>query len=121
MSISTHVGVILQTNISGRIEEGENAFDAALRETKEEVNFSPEDLNIYPQHYQQLSQLTKTKKKMKTLDYYLAELKNPQQAPQLSHEHSEYRWLTKDEIKSVLDHPDFIELIDSFESIAKTL
>lgn len=105
----------------GRIDKGEDALQSALREAKEEVNYSPEDLNIYPQHYQQLSQLTKTKKKVKTLDYFLAELKNPQQEPQLSHEHSEYRWLTKEEITSVLDRPDFVELINSFEIKAMSL
>lgn len=52
--------------------------------------------------------------KSKTLDCWLAKLKDVQKAPKLSHEHSEYRWMTKNEITSVLDYPEVTELINNF-------
>lgn len=55
--------------------------------------------------------------KKKIVNYWLAKLKDVQKVPKLSDEHVEYRWLTKEEIKSmtVNVHPEFANLLDKFD------
>lgn len=96
-------------------------MEAGLRETHEEVNLSPEDLIVYPQYHKQLSQKMKRKDKFKTVDFYLAKLKNPLQVITLSDELSAYRWLPKDEITSVSNNSDYIEMFNEFDPIVRKL
>lgn len=52
----------------------------------------------------------------KSVIYWLAELKNPQFDPKLSHEHTEFRWLTKDNAILLNGFDDYAEMINDFHS-----
>lgn len=98
----------------GRIDEGEDAFTSAIRETKEEVDYSVDDLNIFKDEMRQIKQDRRNGKEKKLI-YWLAELKDSYKVPVLSDEHSGYLWLRKDEIVWVHDNPEFLEMIRSFD------
>ena len=98
----------------GRVDEGEDDFMAALRETKEEVDFNANDLEIYRNHKISINSTTKHGKN-KILIFWPAELKSINKNPTLS-EHSEYRWLNKDEASSLCS-TDFISMFTQFDNI----
>lgn len=61
------------------------------------------------------------KGKKKIVKFWLAELKDVRKEPELSAEHSEYRWLDKDDAIRKCKVPEFIEMINKFDCVAKTL
>lgn len=61
------------------------------------------------------------KGKTKTVKFWLAELRDVNKQPELSHEHSEYRWLSKEDAISICDIPEFTAILNEFDSYAKTL
>lgn len=68
----------------------------ALREAEEEVGFTADDLDIHRNHQMIVNSTTKHGKE-KIAIYWPAELKSINKNPTLSSEHSEYRWVNKDE------------------------
>lgn len=93
-----------------------------MRKLQDETSYKPEDLIIYPQHYEKLSQKREHKKGKKTTEFWLAELKDSSKEPKLNRsKHSEFRWLTAEQIPSIIDNKDFIKLIKEFEAKAKSL
>lgn len=101
-------------SLSGRIDNGEDDFAAALRETEEESGYTIDDLNIHADNPLFSNQRTRNGKH-KTVIYWLAELVNIEKSPTLSDEHSEYRWLTKDETIAICDVPEFTEIVNHFD------
>ena len=74
----------------GHVDPGETEMQAAERETEEEAGLSRE-------HYNTLEGFHKTlrypvRNKMKRVEYWLAELRDPNTPVKLSDEHREYRW-----------------------------
>lgn len=96
------------------MEPHEDDISAALRETEEEAGYAANDLHIYKDHFKVLRYNVKGNEK--SVVYWLAELKNPQTNPKLSHEHTEFRWLTKDNAILLNGFDDFAEMINDFHS-----
>lgn len=57
----------------------------------------------------------------KVVVYWLAELLNPNQAPKLSNEHEDMRWLAKDPAIALAGFKDFAEMVEHFDVIVKDL
>lgn len=93
----------------GHLEPGEDDITAALREVKEEAGYAANDLHIYEEHFRILHY--KVYGNDKSVIYWLAELKDPQNQPKLSHEHTEFRWLTKDNAISLAGFDDFAKMV----------
>lgn len=102
----------------GRIEKGEDDFLAALRETEEEVGFTANDLEIHRNHQMIVNSTTKHGKSKIAL-YWPAELKSINKNPTLSSEHSEYRWLNKDEASSLYG-TESIDMFTQFDNKINT-
>ena len=90
------------------MDPGETEMQAAVRETEEEAGLSKE-------HYVTLEGFQKTlrypvRKKMKRVEYWLAELKDPNTPVKLSHEHREYRWLNFEDTLKYARFPDMQEV-----------
>lgn len=59
----------------------------------------------------------KVKGEDKTVIYWLAELRDPSNDPKLSDEHTEFRWLPKNEAISLSGYKDFAEMVNHFYDI----
>lgn len=102
----------------GHVDPGEDDFTTALRETREEAGYTEADLKIH-------KDLTKTlnyevKGKPKVVVYWLAELTSGRD-PTLSDEHTEFKFLSKEDITSVSRYPDFLRMVDYFHEEIKKL
>ncbi len=87
--------------VSGRIEPGEKAYEAALREVREETGLKPIGLYNTP--------LTNTfyfftNDSVNLSPVFAAEV-DPNEDVRLSDEHKDFRWLVKDEAISLLVWP----------------
>lgn len=97
--------------IGGGIEQGEKAWEAALREIYEETGITNVRLyttNQFEQFYSQAE------------DYiYMAPVfvgyVHEDQSVQLNHEHSDYRWMTFDEAKQNAALPGIDDILDFVE------
>lgn len=94
------------------MDPGEDDYTTALRETHEEAGYATNDLTIYKNLSKTLEY--KVKGKPKTVVYWLAELRDQQRNPILSDEHTEFRWLPKDEAIKLSGYPDFAAMVDYF-------
>lgn len=99
----------IQSN-TGHVEKHEDEIAAALREAKEEAGYTKNDLHIHKEHFKVLHY--KVKGNDKSVTYWLAELNDPQNNPKLSHEHTEFRWLNKDDAIKLNGFDDFAEMIN---------
>lgn len=100
------------------MDPGEDDYTTALRETREEAGYSEKDLIIHKDLSKTLNYNVKGKPKV--VVYWLAELISGR-VPTLSDEHTEFKFLTKDEITSVSTYPDFLEMVNHFHSEIKKL
>lgn len=99
--------------VSGGIEDGEKAYEAALREVKEETGFIPIALYNTP--------LTNTfyfhtNDSVNVSPVFAAEVA-PREAIRLSNEHKEYRWLGREKAISLLVWPgqkNAVRITDEF-------
>ncbi|XP_017075486.2 bis(5'-nucleosyl)-tetraphosphatase [asymmetrical] [Drosophila eugracilis] len=99
----------------GHVDPGEDDFTTALRETKEEAGFDEKDLIIYKDSPLTLNYAVGGKPKI--VIYWLAELRNPCQEPILSEEHTELKWLPKEEAKEIVGFKDNQDMIDKFHNM----
>lgn len=106
-------------NFIGKVDHGEDNFQAAMRETEEETGYTLNELNVYSNISKTITFTVGDVKKRVQL--WPAELKDPQKKPTLSHEHTDYRWVTKDEAKSLNEHPCFSEMTSFFYDPIKSL
>jgi len=102
----------------GHVDPGEDDYTTALRETREEAGYTEQDLKIY-------KEITKTlnynvKEEPKTVVYWLAELISGKD-PTLSDEHTDFKFLPKDEVKNLSTWPDFLEMVEYFDKEIKKL
>ncbi|XP_033151324.1 bis(5'-nucleosyl)-tetraphosphatase [asymmetrical] [Drosophila mauritiana] len=99
----------------GHVDPGEDDFTTALRETKEEAGYDEKDLIIYKDTPLTLNYEVKGKPKI--VIYWLAELRNPCQEPILSEEHTDLKWLPKEEAKQCVGFKDNQVMIDKFHQM----
>lgn len=84
--------------VSGKIKEGEKAYQTALREIKEETNLIPEKLWIAPN----INSFYSPDDEYISLIPVFAAKVNPNSEVVISSEHSEFKWVNKDEAKNLL-------------------
>lgn len=102
----------------GHVDPGEDDYTTALRETREEAGFTEQDMKIH-------KSLTKTlnyqvKGKNKVVIYWLAEIISGKD-PILSDEHTEFKFLSKNEVSKFSSFPDFLEMLDYFDAEIKKI
>ncbi|MEC0126546.1 NUDIX hydrolase [Paenibacillus pabuli] len=97
--------------IGGGIEMGEKAWEAALREIREETGITEVRLysaNQFEQYYSPMEDYTYT---APVFVGYVDE----SQPVQLNHEHSDYQWMTFDEAKENAALPGIDHILDFVE------
>ena len=97
--------------ISGVLEAGESAVQAALREIEEETGLAPErfySANLLEEFYD-------IQQNCITLVPVFVGFVSPDQHVRLSQEHQQYRWVTADEAADYLVFPHQIETIRAIE------
>ncbi|EDW76667.2 uncharacterized protein Dwil_GK14539 [Drosophila willistoni] len=99
----------------GHVDPGEDDFTTALRETKEEAGYEEKDLIIHRDTPLTLNYQVKGKPKI--VIYWLAELRDPNQEPILSEEHTALKWLTKEAAKECVGFKDNQDMIDKFHEM----
>lgn len=105
----------------GRIDDGEDDITAALRETREEVGFTSDDLEVYREQRISVDQKKKNGKKSKSVTYFLAKLIATDKVPVLSHEHSEYHWLNREQASSRYGSDGlFADMFNQFDNKIKS-
>lgn len=104
--------------MSGHVDPGEDDFTTALRETREEAGYTENDLKIHKNLSKTL--IYNVKGKPKTVVYWLAELISARD-PTLSDEHTDFKFLSKNDVKSFSDFPDFLNMLDEFDAEIKSL
>ncbi|XP_026844935.1 bis(5'-nucleosyl)-tetraphosphatase [asymmetrical] [Drosophila persimilis] len=102
----------------GHVDPGEDDFTTALRETKEEAGYDEKDLIIHQNTPITLNYEVKGKPKI--VIYWLAELRNPNQEPILSEEHTELKWLGLEAAKECVGFKDNQVMIDKFHEMILT-
>lgn len=93
--------------ISGSIEEGEKAYEAALRETMEETGIKP--MRIYNTPQTNTFYFSKNDS-VNVSPVFAAEI-DPARQIRLSREHKDFRWLSKEDAVSLLVWPGQKEAI----------
>ncbi|TGZ54261.1 purine phosphoribosyltransferase family protein Apf [Temnothorax americanus] len=75
----------------GHVDPDESDMETALRETREEAGFVPNDLKIFEDARHEMTYEVKGRPKI--VIYWLAELLNPDKPVRLSDEHQAFDWL----------------------------
>jgi 8-oxo-dGTP diphosphatase len=90
----------------GSIKYGENFLDGIVRETNEEVR-----LKIAPNSFKLVYSFTEIKDAINVVRLYFAVQQNEYEEVVLSHEHSEYKWITVDEAIDYMSQNKFSEVL----------
>lgn len=94
---------------------------AALRETQEEVGYSCDDLELYRDQRFSVDQKKKNGKNTKKVTFFLAKLKALDKDPVLSHEHSGYQWVNKEQASSLYGSDGlFTDMFTQFDNKIKS-
>ncbi|WKY04103.1 hypothetical protein Q1695_005235 [Nippostrongylus brasiliensis] len=97
----------------GHVDPGEDEWIAALRETKEEAGIAKEHLNIFEDCHETLRY--EVKGKPKTVKYWLAQLKNPDEV-KLSDEHQNWKWAELDDAIKIAEYAEMGALLRKFKA-----
>ena len=94
----------------GHLEEGEDIYDCAIREIKEEIGKNTQ-FRIIPGFQETLKYEVVENEKVfqKEVTYFLAELTSGEII--VSNEHEDWRWVTLEEAESLLQYDDLKELL----------
>lgn len=101
------------------MDPGEDDYTTALRETQEEAGYVANDLNVFKNEQKILHY--KVKGRDKTVIYWLAELRDAKKDPTLSDEHTEFRWVPKDDAINLSGYADFAEMVNHFHTRINSL
>lgn len=99
--------------ISGKIEKGETAWQAALREIKEETNIIPDDFysaDLLEKFYE-INQNC-----INLVPIFVGFIKEPVDIKLNPEEHDEYKWITKDEAKTYLEFKNQLDAIEHIDT-----
>lgn len=94
--------------VTGSVKRGEKAYETAIRELKEETNFSPEKMFVVPTIN---SFYNEENDSIYLIPVFLA-IVNPEQKVLLSSEHVEYRWESFEDAKAYLAWPGQRKSVD---------
>jgi len=98
----------------GHVDPGEDTMTTAIRETTEEAGLKPEEYEIdqdYPPFFLKYT----VQNQPKSVEYWLAKLKNPGAPITLSFEHLAFTWMNIDAVQK-LPYPDLISAIHNAHS-----
>ncbi len=87
--------------VSGKIDVNEKAFEAALREIKEETDLVPEEFWVVPN----ITSFYEPHRDSICMVPVFAAKVNMNSVVKISNEHSEYKWANLDEVKKLLAWP----------------
>ncbi|ELT96450.1 hypothetical protein CAPTEDRAFT_170524 [Capitella teleta] len=96
----------------GHVDPGEGELEAAYRETFEEAGLSESDLKVFEGCKQTLKY--EVKGRPKRVEYWVAELCDPDTPVRLSHEHETFEWLP---LENVLLRAGFQEMQQAFKNV----
>ena len=85
------VGTLLWDFPGGRMEEGEDLLESLKREVKEETNFDIEPRKVVFECEMNIAE--------HDMKFFMYDIEKVTGDLRLSHEHSEYRWMTIDEMR----------------------
>lgn len=102
----------------GHVDPGENDYDTAVRETREETGYTQQDLKIHKDMMRTLQY--EVRGKPKTTVYFVAQLLSAKD-PVLSDEHTEYRFVPKSDVQAIAPFPDFLEMLEAFDAEIRNL
>ncbi len=93
--------------IGGKVKSGENYWEAALRELKEETGLQPEQFWTVPSVNQFYEHQSDT---IHTIPAFAAEI-DPAAIITLDDEHREFHWIKPEEVSNYIQWPEQIRLI----------
>lgn len=97
--------------VTGKIDENEKAFETALREIKEETGLVPLQLWVAPT----VNSFYEPKEEYICLLPVFAARVNSDEKIRISSEHTEYKWVKKNEAKALLAWPGQRDAVDIIE------
>ncbi|XP_012549974.1 bis(5'-nucleosyl)-tetraphosphatase [asymmetrical] [Bombyx mandarina] len=116
--LQTSYGEHHWTPPKGHVDPGETDWMTALRETKEEAGLCEDHLDIYKDINKTLNY--EVNGEPKTVVYWLAKLKNPEQTVTLSSEHQDMKWLSLQEAQEISKYEDMRQLLAEFYEKCKS-
>lgn len=93
--------------VGGKVQEGEQSWQAALRELKEETGLTPVKLWAIPSVNQFYESKSDT---VHTIPAFAAELEFDSKIT-LDDEHSEYKWISIEDVQPYIKWPEQLRLI----------
>lgn len=108
---------VIRTGLSGHLDEGENALQAAARETKEEAGLEMTDLEVVQGFEEKLHYPVNGKPK--DVIYYLARLINGEQKIHLSDEHQNFIWAKLPDACQLVKYNDTQSVLRKAEEFLK--
>ena len=111
--LQTSYGQNHWTPPKGHLDQGEDDMMAAMRETKEEAGLASEHLEVFKDMKAELRYEAFGAPKIVT--YWLAKLRNFDQAVILSEEHQDLRWLPCEEAAELAGFQEMAKVIRDFQ------
>ena len=106
--------------IPGHVDPGENDYETALRETKEEAGFDQSSFKVIPDFKCELNyNVTNHRdgiKRPKVVTYWCAEMIDCNSKVTMSEEHQNFKWLALEKAKQQSGFKDFNECLDKCET-----
>lgn len=110
--------MIIFLEISGHVEAGESEIETAYRETEEEAGLTRSHIKVLDGFQKTLRYPVRGKNKR--VEYWLAELLDPNTPVVLSNEHIDFKWLPLDDCKTFARFPEMIEAYEEAEKFIVT-
>eukprot|EP00090_Calanus_glacialis_P022966 TRINITY_DN3534_c0_g1_i3.p1 TRINITY_DN3534_c0_g1~~TRINITY_DN3534_c0_g1_i3.p1 ORF type:complete len:142 (-),score=62.64 TRINITY_DN3534_c0_g1_i3:52-477(-) len=111
--LQTSYGQNHWTPPKGHLDPGEDDMMAAMRETEEEAGLGSDHLEVFRDVTAELKYEAFGKPKVVT--YWLAKLRDPDQAVTLSEEHQDLRWLPCEEAAQLAGFKEMARVIRDFQ------
>ena len=115
--LQTSYGQHHWTPPKGHVDPGEDEFETALRETREEAGYSRQDLEIFEGFKKELNYdvVKRGVSLPKRVTYWLARLVDPEKPVKLSDEHRDLRWLPLKQACELSGYKDMNEVLTECE------